>query len=222
MTDTAPLTFEQPFWRSGKLVVGIDEVGRGALAGPVTVGAVVLQRDSWLDGVRDSKTLSGPRRDVLAAHIHQQALAVGVGDASAEEIDAVGLTAALQLAATRALAAIGGTYDAVLLDGHHDFVQAEAPTTLVVKGDQASQSIAAASIVAKVHRDRFMTLMAPTYPHYGFEGHKGYGSQAHREAISLHGVCPLHRRSFAPCSGHEQLTLLGTNDRQQVPGQDRR
>jgi len=210
MSHSAPLDYEQPFWTAKRQVVGIDEVGRGALAGPVTVAAVVLTPGVAIAGVNDSKTLTASRRDVLSATIYRDALAIGIGDASAAEIDAGGLTAALQLAAQRALAQLTIPVDAILLDGRHDFLRAAIPTQMIVKGDKASQSIAAASIVAKVHRDALMVVADARYPLYGFAGHKGYGSQAHRDAIGVHGVCLLHRRSFAPCSGHEQLGLLPT------------
>lgn len=211
MTVSAPTTHEQPYWATGRLVVGVDEVGRGALAGPVTVGAVVFAPGDAIDGVRDSKTLSHQQRVVADGQIRSVALAVGTGDASADEIDRLGLTGALRLAALRALEPLLGQYDAILLDGRHDFLQLDTPTELVVKGDAASQSIAAASIVAKVHRDQLMTAHDLDYPLYGFAGHKGYGSQAHREAIGLYGVCPLHRLSFTPCTGRQQLSLLPTD-----------
>lgn len=211
MTVSAPTTYEQPYWVNGLVVVGVDEVGRGALAGPVTVGAVVLTPGVAIAGARDSKTLSHKQRIALDLTIRSHAKAVATGDASANEIDMLGLTSALQLAAQRALDALEGAFDAILLDGRHDFLKADKPTQLVVKGDAASQSIAAASIVAKVHRDQLMTAHDAAFPNYGFASHKGYGSQAHREALGRYGVCPLHRLSFAPCSRHEQLSLLPTD-----------
>jgi len=222
MTVSAPTTYEQPYWASQRTVVGVDEVGRGALAGPVTVGAVVLTPSVAIAGVRDSKTLSHKQRVALDVDIRFHAKAVATGDASAYEIDTLGLTRALQLAAQRALDLLEGAFDEILLDGRHDFLKADHPTQLVVKGDAASQSIAAASIVAKVHRDQLMTAHDAAFPSYGFASHKGYGSQAHREAIGLYGVCPLHRLSFAPCSSHEQLSLLPTDLPRQVPDQGRR
>lgn len=221
MTLTAPTTHEQPYWAKGLTVVGVDEVGRGALAGPVTVGAVVLAPGVTIDGARDSKALSHKQRIVLDLAIRSLALDVGIGDASASEIDQLGLTGALQRAAQRALDALKQPSRAILLDGRHDFLKARIATELVVKGDAASQSIAAASIVAKVHRDRLMTAHDATYPLYGFAGHKGYGAQTHREAIRRYGVCPLHRMSFAPCSGHEQLSLIPTDLPREAPDQGR-
>lgn len=214
--------YEQRFWAQQLTVVGVDEVGRGAFAGPVTVGAVMLDPDVVLVGVRDSKTLSARRRSQFTAAIQRDAACWAIGDASAAEIDAVGLTGALQRAAKRALAQLEGRYDAILLDGRHDFIRAAAPTTLVVKGDQVSESIAAASIVAKTHRDTLMTAYHADYPEYGFAQHKGYGSQAHRDALEQHGVCPLHRRSFAPCADQLQLTLGPTVRRQSRLDPDRR
>lgn len=211
MTKTAPTNVEQPYWDRGELVVGMDEVGRGALAGPVTVGAVVLARNTPIEGVHDSKTLSAATRIRLSEQIFTDAAAVAIGDASADEVDTLGLTGALKLAGERALAALTLPYVAILLDGRHNFLKASTPTTMIEKGDQKSQSIAAASIVAKVHRDTLMISAARTFPDYGFAGHKGYGSQAHREAIARHGVCPLHRHTFAPCMPGAQLSLLSTD-----------
>lgn len=211
MTNFAPVTVEQSYWDHGQLVVGIDEVGRGALAGPVSVGAVVLALNTPIDGVHDSKMLSPATRARLSDQIFAHAAAVAIGDASADEVDMLGLTGALRLAGERALELLTLPYVAVLLDGRHNFLQAKTPTTMIEKGDQRSQSIAAASIVAKVHRDRLMVDAARAFPRYGFADHKGYGSKAHRDAIATFGVCPLHRRTFAPCMPGAQLSLLATD-----------
>lgn len=181
------------------VVVGVDEVGRGALAGPVTAAAVVLAHQPCIEGLDDSKRLTPKRREELATVIRAQAVASAVAHVSASEIDSVGMTAALRTAMRSAIAALGVEPDHVLLDGLpmrlHDH------ETAVVKGDGRIAAIAAASIVAKVTRDALMREYAETYPEYGFDINKGYGTAEHLDAISRVGLCPLHRRTFSTGGG---------------------
>src|SRR5687768_11654793 len=168
------LTVERELWASGhEVVVGVDEVGRGAWAGPLTVGAAVLPRDKRVYRVRDSKMLTEVERERLFARIASWCLAWSVGHASHEECDELGMSAAQKLAARRCLDGLGVEADRVLLDGNWDFV-GEGRTIKLIKGDARCLSIAAASILAKVSRDRIMRAEAPNYPGYDFERNKGY------------------------------------------------
>lgn len=179
-------------------MVGIDEVGRGSWAGPVTVGAVVAP-NRHLAGVRDSKLLTPAERDVAAARIRDWALAFGVGHASDRECDDLGMTAALRLAAERALAQVeasGFIADRVILDGKHDYLGLGARCTTVIKGDMKILSVAAASVIAKVTRDRIMAEEAEHYPHYLFDSNRGYPAPAHRLALAAYGPSAIHRRSW--------------------------
>ncbi len=200
----APVSrFEREAWDSGRAVVGIDEVGRGAWAGPVTVGAVILDPHRRAPGARDSKLLTPTGRERVAGIIHGSAL-VGIGHASNEEIDALGLAAALTEAVRRALAAVLAREEAptrplVLIDGPHDILRlTDVEVQPIVRGDATSVSIAAASVVAKVARDALMTTAAGQHPRYGFERNRGYPSAAHVAALEAHGPCALHRGSWAP------------------------
>lgn len=179
------------------IVAGVDEVGRGCLAGPLTVAAVVLPPDVELPGVTDSKLLSQQDRERLAISVKRSALGIGIGWVAPELIDEHGLTWALAQAAKLALSGMRLAYDAVLLDGHHDYLGDDFFVQTVVKGDLVCLNIAAASIVAKVARDNYMRLQHRLYPEYGFDRHVGYGTTAHLAAIKM-GLSPLHRRSFAP------------------------
>lgn len=199
--------------RSGSTVVcGVDEVGRGALSGPVTVGVVLVDPSVTrsLAGVRDSKLLTAQARQDLVPRIRRWAVASAVGHASAAEIDEVGIIAALRRAGMRALAALPVTPDAILLDGSHDWLtppaQASlladeepgvpAPVTTRVKADLSCASVAAASVLAKVERDAIMTGLAGAHPHYGWAHNKGYASPDHLDALRVHGPCDQHRRSW--------------------------
>lgn len=200
----APVSgIEQRAWSSGRRVVGIDEVGRGAWAGPVIVAAVVLEPDLLPAGARDSKRLSPSRREEVAATVRACAL-VGIGSADNDEIDRVGLAAALTEAARRAFAAVMASSGAptdplVLVDGPHDLVRLEGvEVATLVRGDAASISIAAASVVAKVDRDTLMGASDGEHPAYGFARNRGYPSPEHVAALASHGPCALHRRSWAP------------------------
>jgi len=194
---------ERTAWSIGRSIVGIDEVGRGALAGPITVGAVVLDPESIPAGVRDSKRLSPARREAVAAAIHASAL-VGIGSATNDEIDASGLSSALTMAARRALEAVlsmtGAPSDPlVLIDGPHDLIRSDGVEVMtLVGGDAVSVSVAAASVVAKVDRDEWMLAEHPSYPVYGFAKNRGYASPDHMAALTRHGPCVLHRQSWAP------------------------
>jgi ribonuclease HII len=199
--ETCGLEFEKQLWEGGwRRVAGIDEAGRGALAGPVVAAAVILPPDlalrQVLHAVRDSKQMTPAEREAWAPRICAAALAWGVGFASAEEIDALGIVAATKQAAERALAALAAQPDSLLTD-YLLFPEIELPQTALVKGDRRSLSVAAASVLAKTARDAWMVEQDARYPVYGFARHKGYGTPAHRRALERWGISPLHRRSFA-------------------------
>ncbi len=183
--------------RWGDLLAGIDEAGRGPLAGPVVAACVALRSGAKLRGVRDSKTLTAPARDEAAARIRAEAVAVGVGIASVIEVDAFNIRMATLLAMRRSIEALGLEPEGLLVDGK-DTVWTSIPCAAVVDGDAQSQAVAAASIVAKVTRDALMNEDDARYPLYGFSQHKGYGTPEHLEALRLHGPCSIHRRSFRP------------------------
>ncbi len=207
------LDIETTLWDAGaRVVVGVDEVGRGALAGPVSVGVAAVTRcDVWPEGLADSKRLRAAVREHLVPEIRAFTLAHAVGHASAREIDEVGIVGALRLAGMRALGVLardGVVADAVLLDGSHDWLSApprdlfsadaeeavQIPrVTMVVKGDDRCVSIAAASVLAKVERDSLMKAAHDDHPAYGWAANKGYGAQGHLAALREHGPSPLHR-----------------------------
>lgn len=190
------LSVERELWEAGhEVVVGMDEVGRGAWAGPLTVGAAVLPRDRRVYKVRDSKQLLASEREALFDRIGGWCLAWAVGHASAEECDELGMSEAQRLAARRALEGLAVTPGRVLLDGKWDFVGA-ANTRRIVKGDLTCLSIAAASIVAKVTRDRLMRGEAHHYPGYDFEYNKGYPCPRHKMALAGMGPTAIHRRAW--------------------------
>jgi ribonuclease HII len=191
------LAVEKELWEAGdSVVVGMDEVGRGAWAGPLTVGAAVLPRDRRVYGVRDSKMLTEQRREQLYDRIRDWCVASAVGHATHEECDELGMSAAQRLAAGRALEALGLEPDRVLIDGTWDFVGGGRTRTLV-KGDARCLSIAAASIVAKVDRDRIMRSGAESYPGFDFDRNKGYPCPRHKLALKGYGPTAIHRRSWA-------------------------
>lgn len=239
----ADLEYEQQLFASGaRTVAGIDEVGRGSMAGPVTVGVAILTPDATLEvgGLIDSKALSPARRESMVPEIRQWC-AVAVGHVEPADIDRLGMTLSLRLAAQRALAELarcGYCADAALLDGKHDWFTppqedlfsalapdpaqahyntllaqawegagepAQMPVTMVIKGDYKCASIAAASVVAKVERDELMVQLDARYPGYGWAKNKGYGSAAHREAISVQGPSPQHRLSWSLPATAEQI-----------------
>ena len=192
------LQFEQRFWGRGvQRLAGVDEVGRGCLAGPVVAAAVVLPPGQRLPGLDDSKKLTAPSRQRLAAAVGEVALGVGLGVVEAADIDRLNILQATLAAMRQALAALDPSPEHVLVDGNQR-PHSPWPETVLIGGDGRSQTIAAASVVAKVHRDRLMVDLDRIYPGYGFAQHKGYGSAAHLRALRDLGPCPLHRRSFAP------------------------
>jgi len=191
---TPDLSFELA--HSG-IVCGVDEVGRGPWAGPLVAAAVVLDRTDIPEGIRDSKTLTERRRTAIAALLHETA-ACGIGMVEASELDRIGLTAANDLAMARAIAALPVKPDFALTDGKRAPKGMPCPARPVIKGDGKSLSIAAASIVAKVHRDALMTVLALRHPGYAWETNKGYGTRAHAEGLAKLGITCEHRRCFRP------------------------
>jgi ribonuclease HII len=210
------LCFERPLLERGEVVVGIDEVGRGALAGPLTVGAVVITSDALPpEGLADSKLLSPKRREELEEPLREWCAEWSLGTASPFEIDEWGLRLALAVAATRALAGLALTPTIALLDGPLNLLSAptrafdgslESPPLdyaslahiTIIKGDSLSATVAAASVLAKVHRDRTMTDLAEEYPTYGWAANKGYGAPHHLQALLDVGPCQYHRLSWRP------------------------
>lgn len=195
------LRYERELWSAGKrVVVGMDEVGRGAWAGPVSVGAAVVPHDRRVYKIRDSKMLTETEREGLFDRLTDWCEAWAVGHASHTECDELGMSAALTLAAGRALETLGVAYDHVLLDGNWDFALGGA-ADLLVKGDARSLSIATASILAKVTRDRLMAAAAADFPYYGFDSNKGYPGPDHRAALHAYGPSTIHRRSWVFMDG---------------------
>ena len=206
------LTFEQGLWQAGvELVAGVDEAGRGALAGPVAAGVVVLpnQQDlpQVLAGVRDSKQMTAKERQYWATQIELSALAYQVGFAGPEEVDELGIVPATRLAAMRAIARLPHLPSHLLIDAI-SIPGAGIPETSLIKGDRRSLSIAAASILAKVQRDAHMVEAEGLYPGYGFATHKGYGTAHHLAAIEEIGPSPIHRMSFSPLRPDDQLSMF--------------
>ena len=198
---------EEEFYERGVTsIAGIDEAGRGPLAGPVVVACVVMPRDSMIEGVNDSKKVSEKKREKLYEQITEEALAFGVGIISQEEIDRINILNATKEGLTAAIKEMEKDLqekqrgfekpEIILVDALTKIDTDHIPYKSIIKGDAKSYSIAAASIVAKVTRDRIMRAWDEVYPMYGFEKHKGYGTAAHIAAIKEYGLCPLHRRSF--------------------------
>lgn len=208
------LRLERELQRAGhRVIAGMDEVGRGALAGPVSVGIVVIDETSPSapTGVKDSKLLTAAARERMVPRLTRWARAHAVGHAMPGEIDEIGIIAALRLAGTRALARLDVVPDLVLLDGNHDWLTdpaqvglfagltgtATPPVHTMVKGDMRCSSVAAASVLAKVERDGMMAELDREHPHYGWADNKGYSASAHMDALSVHGACDHHRRSWS-------------------------
>ncbi len=190
--------FEMEARRCGyRLVAGLDEAGRGPLAGPVVAAAVILPRRCQLAGLNDSKQLTEMERERLYDEIRQRAVGIGVGQASEREIDAMNILEATRLAMRRAIQALPVMPDYLLLDAI-ELSAVSLPQRAIIKGDTLSVSIAAASIVAKVTRDRLMGNYHRQYPQYNFQAHKGYGTAEHLRMLAVHGPCAIHRRSFRP------------------------
>ena len=189
------------------LVAGVDEAGRGPLAGPVCVAAVILDPARAIDGLNDSKQLSERRREALSPLIIERALAWRIEFVEADEIDALNILQATMTGMRRALAALTPAAGHALIDGNRVPADLSCAATAIIGGDASEPSIMAASILAKVARDARMRDLHAQYPQYGFDRHKGYPSARHREALQLHGPCPQHRRSFAPV---QRALLAGT------------
>ncbi len=210
-TSTLPtLDFENDLWRSGfSDVAGVDEVGLGCLAGPIVAAAVLMPRDIVpIAGIRDSKKLSELQRNRLCKQIQQQAIAIGVGMASVAEIEEINVLQASYRAMQRAIGRVQ-PLDHALIDGRKIKIDFGIPITTIIKGDTLSYSIACASIVAKVRRDRFMTRLAGRYPGYGWENNRGYGTAQHLSGLRSLGVTPWHRKTYSPVrTVIEQLSLF--------------
>jgi ribonuclease HII len=203
------LTAEAALCEGGfRRVAGVDEAGRGAWAGPLVAAAVILPEpdavsEGFLAGVRDSKLLSIAQRDELFEVVVGQARAIGVGAVAADEIDLIGLTAANELAMARAVRALSVVPDYLLVDCFK-LKSVRLPQRGIIRGDRCCLSIAAASIVAKVYRDRWLAELGARHPGYSFEQHRGYGVAVHRQAIADQGLTPIHRLSYAPLRGLDQ------------------
>lgn len=190
------LLYENEALASGyDIVCGVDEAGRGPLAGPVYAAAVVLKKGQTIEGVNDSKKLSEKKREELFDKIVSECSALSVGTASEREIDEINILQATFLAMKRAVDGLSIKPDIALVDGNQT-PPLDCAVKTVIKGDAKSESIAAASIIAKVSRDRYMKEMAAKYPEYQFEKHKGYGTKLHYEMIEKYGICEIHRKSF--------------------------
>lgn len=201
MISTPDLSFEEELWPAYPSIAGLDEAGRGALAGPVCVGAVILPNDETLltqalSGARDSKQMTPRERSLLNPIIKETAITWGIGFASADEIDSLGIVPATRLAACRAVEALVIFPDYLLTDFRLELPELDVSQTAIVKGDQKSLSIAAASILAKTSRDELMLELDEQFPQYGFARHKGYGTLYHRKRISSLSYSPIHRKSF--------------------------
>ncbi|MFV9673511.1 MAG: ribonuclease HII [Acidimicrobiia bacterium] len=208
------LAVERELWTSGdRIIAGVDEVGRGSWAGPLTVAAAVVPQDQRIYKVRDSKMLYEREREALYQRVAQWCVAWGIGHASPQECDRLGMSAAQRLAAKRAIDGLGVNPDRVLVDGKWDFV-GSGNTKMIVGGDATSLTIAAASILAKVTRDRIMRAVSPAFPGFDFERNKGYPCPRHRAALAASGPTPIHRTSWAfmddlPWSGVHRAPVRG-------------
>ena len=211
MNSEAPLGFEQLLWNRGvQHVAGIDEAGRGPLAGPVVAAAVIFPAGCVVEGVDDSKRLSPTRREEAFSRIYRHALAVGIGIVDHRVIDEINVLQATLRAMHIAVDGLNPRPSHLLVDGNR-FAGGDIPFTTIVDGDARCHAIAAASIIAKVTRDRIMVEQDVLYPAYGFARHKGYGTAQHRMAIERYGLCPIHRRSFCHLHGehtHERTWQL--------------
>jgi ribonuclease HII len=208
MSKRPDLRYERRFWKAGlSAIAGIDEAGVGPMAGPVVAAAVIFAPETFIKGVHDSKQLTAEVREELFPVIGRRALSIGVGVADHEEIDRLNIYWATMAASRRALDALTCVPDHVLADGRK-IPGINHPQTVIVGGDRKSFCIAAASIIAKVTRDRMMLEYHTQYPMYGFASHKGYCTAAHFAALAAHGPSPIHRRSFAPVMGAGQRELF--------------
>ena len=190
-------SFEQRAWDEGFThVCGVDEAGRGPLAGPICAAAVILPPNAEIDGLNDSKKLTAKRREALYDVILSQAVAYGIAMVDEKTIDEINIVQATFLAMRQAVDQLSVTPELALVDGNREPDFGSIPVKTIIKGDSLSANIAAASILAKVTRDRFMMEQDQIYPQYGFAVHKGYGTQAHYAALRTYGACPIHRKSF--------------------------
>lgn len=206
------LEYESRYWQSGKKVVaGVDEVGRGPLAGPVVAAAVVFHESPDIPMIDDSKKLTSEIREYLYDIIKAEAWYLGVGIASVSEIDQINILQASYLAMSRAIDELNVRPDHLLVDGR-DYENSDLPYSAIIRGDSISYSIAAASIIAKVTRDRIMKNYDKNYPQYGFSQHKGYATRLHLDAIEQFGFCLIHRRSFHPKRFSDLQLRLFEND----------
>ena len=188
---------ENEIYKTGvQTICGIDEAGRGPLAGPVVVAAVIMPKDSFIEGVNDSKKVSEKKREALYEQITDEAIAWGVGIINQKEIDEINILNATKKGLTTAIKELKVKPDRIIVDALDKIDTLGIPYTPIIKGDAKCYSIAAASIIAKVTRDRIMRQWDEIYPMYGFEKHKGYGTAMHMQAIREYGLCPIHRRSF--------------------------
>jgi ribonuclease HII len=201
---------ERLLWRVGiRFVAGVDEVGMGPLAGPVVAAAVVLPIEAEIDGVADSKQLTAAERERLDVVIRRRAIGIGLGVVEVDEIDRLNIYHAAMKAKRQALAALAPLVPGFVLVDGREIPGLGVPQSAYPKGDAFVLSIAAASIVAKVHRDAIMRRLEELHPGYGFGRHMGYATSAHRRALDERGPSPVHRRSFAPLAGTPQLSLQG-------------
>ncbi len=195
--DSIGLVFEQQAHDAGyRFVAGVDEVGRGCLAGPVVAAACVLDPDKQLpEGIDDSKKLTGEKREEITRELKANCLAYAIGQVEADEIDRINILEATKKAMLLAIASLSPAADFLLIDAL-ELKQSPLPRKAIIRGDSISASIAAASILAKTYRDDLMRKYDEEFPYYGFAGHKGYGAASHFEAIRKHGACSIHRMSF--------------------------
>lgn len=199
MTDINLYEYEEKLYKLGATYIcGTDEAGRGPLAGPVVAAAVILKKGARLDGVDDSKKLTEKKRESLIQLIKENAIAIGIGVVSPKEIDKINIYRAAKKAMVSAIEALKIRPEYILADAMMLEEELKIPCQSVIKGDQKSISIAAASIVAKVTRDQYMYEMDKVFPEYGFKKHKGYPTKAHIEALKIHGICEIHRKTFEP------------------------
>ncbi len=196
--------FDNVFYGKGlSFVSGVDEAGRGPLAGPVVAAAVILSKDAFIDGVNDSKKLTEQKRNILFDKIKQTSISYGIGIVDSKIIDELNILQATFLAMKKALEQLAVKPNLVLIDGNHTIPNLKINQQAIVSGDAKSACIACASILAKVTRDSIMLEYAKQYPQYNFEKHKGYGTKAHLEAIQKYGPCPIHRMTFAPLNSKQ-------------------
>lgn len=192
------------------MILGVDEAGRGAWAGPLVAGAVIL--DTEIDGINDSKKLTKAKREGLFKQVQQAALDIGIGWVHAAEIDKIGLSRANGLAMERAVAQISTSFNEAIIDGNIEYIHGDK-FRAEIKADGKYESVSAASIVAKVSRDRFMLMISGKYPDYGFEAHVGYGVSVHRAAIEAGGATKIHRMSYKPVKEADEFYRAGKKGR---------